>query len=220
MFLGSTHSTLELPITITPLLQDIIQIDDFTKAIVQAYPNFFKNVTFSDLVKNLNHEPYVELKKRFVGVVALGLAAEENGLTVDNFEFLQVSKWTIALSVQDLADVSNNITLPLRADEETLYAIQDAMFKILEKRFNFRTEEIEEHLNATKDEIFAFLEPGWIKVVNFITEKNILALSRNYTVPPLYIAEALNISLSELYNVTLPQLEDILIHWKETGLLH
>ena len=55
--------------------------------------------------------------------------------------------------------------------------------------------------------------------MNFITEKNILASSRNYTIPPFHIAEALNMSLSELYNVTLAQLEDILFNWKPTGLL-
>ena len=83
------------------------------------------------------------------------------------------------------------------------------MFKVLEKRFNFKTEEIAERFNITKDEIYALLEPGWIKVVNFITEKNILALSTTLKIPPICIAEALNLSLSELYNSTLPQLDDI-----------
>ena len=69
------------------------------------------------------------------------------------------------------------------------------MFKVLEKRFNFKTEDIAKKLNATKNEVYAFLEPGWIKVVHIITEKNILSLSVNYTIPPFYIAEALNMSL-------------------------
>ncbi|CAB4031434.1 Hypothetical predicted protein, partial [Paramuricea clavata] len=142
-------------------------------------------------------------------LVVLGLAAIGNGLTVE--KFLQPSKWTIIMSLEELANVSNNFTLPL-TDEVFFYTIQEAMFKVLEKRFNFKTEEIAEHLNTTKDEVYAFLEPGWIRVVNFITEKNILALSTNYTIPPFYIAEALNMSLPDLYNSTLPQLEDILVN--------
>ena len=96
-------------------------------------PIFFERVTFSDIVQNLQYEPLPQLKKVFASLAVLGLAAEANGLTVEKFEFLQTSKWTITMTVEDLASVSNNITLPLRADQETLYAIQDVMFKILEK---------------------------------------------------------------------------------------
>jgi hypothetical protein len=113
------------------------------------------------------------------------------------------------MSVEELANVSNNIILPLN-DTVPFIIIQEAMFKVLEKRFNFKMDEIAERLSSTKDDIYAFLEPGWIKVVNFITEKNILALSTNYSIPPSYIAEALNMSLPELYNSTLSQLENIL----------
>jgi hypothetical protein len=207
---GSTsNNTLQLPITINRLIQDAIQRDALTDAVMQLNKTFFEHVTFSDIVKKIDYKPLPQLKKSLTGVIVLGLASIAHGLTVE--KFLQPSKWTIIMSVEELANVSNNITLPLN-DQVRLIAIQEAMFKVLEKRFNFKTEEIAEHLNAKRDEVYAFLEPGWIKVVNFITEKNILALSRNYTIPPFYIAEALNMSLPELYNSTLPQLECILVN--------
>ena len=205
---SASNNTLQLPITINRLLQDTIQRDPLTDAYIQL-KTFFEHVTFSDIVKKLDYKPLPQLKKTLEGVIVLGLALIAHGLTVD--KFLQPSKWTIIMSVEELANVSNNITLPLN-DKVVLITIQEAMFKVLEKRFNFKTEEIAEHLNAKRDEVYAFLEPGWIKVVNFITEKNILALSRNYTIPPFYIAEALNMSLPELYNSTLPQLECILVN--------
>ena len=208
---SASNTTLQLPITINPLVQDSIQRDDLTGGLIYVHGTFFENVTFNDIVKNLNYKPSHQLKKNLQSLVVLGLAAQANGLTVEQFEFIQASKWTIIISVEELANVSNNITLPLN-DKMPLIIIQEAMFRVLEKKFNFKTEEIAERLNTTKEEIYAFLEPGWIKVVNFITQKNILALSTNYTIPPFYIAEALNMSLSELYNSTLPQLEDILVN--------
>jgi hypothetical protein len=206
---SASNNTLQLPITINRLIQDAIQRNALTDAFVQLSKTFFEHVTFSDIVTKLDYKPLPQLRKTLEGVIILGLAAIAHGVTVD--KFLQPSKWTIIMSVEELANASNNITLPLN-DKVRLIAIQEAMFKVLEKRFNFKTEEIAEHLNTTKDEVYAFLEPGWINVVNFITEKNILALSRNYTIPPFYIAEALNMSLPELYNSTLPQLEDILVN--------
>ncbi len=212
---GSTSNTLQLPITINPLIQDAIQRDNFTNGFIKSYPTFYRHVTFNDIVKFLGEKPLVNLKKSWAGLVVLGLAAMAHGLSVDKFEFLQTSKWTITMSVEELANISNNITLPLN-DTVRFIVIQEAMFKVLEKRFNFKTDEIVERLNntniTTNDDIYALLEPGWIKVVNFITEKNILALSTNYSIPPFYIAEALNTSLPELYNSTLPQLEDILVN--------
>ena len=130
---NASNDTLQLPIIINPLVQDAIQRDDVTEALVQVNPIFFERATFSDIVQNLQYEPLPQLKKVFVSLAVLGLAAEANGLTVEKFEFPQTSKWTITMTVEDLASVSNNITLPLRADQETLYAIQDVMFKILEK---------------------------------------------------------------------------------------
>ena len=209
---GGNASTLRLPMTINPLVQDAIQRGDLTNGIIRLHRTFYENLTFSDIVKNLGHKPDAQLNKTLEGLVVLGLAAMSHGLTVKQFEFTQTSKWAITMSVGELANVSNNITLPLLSEKIRLIDVQTAMFKVLEKKFNFKTEEIAERLNTTKDEIYAFLEPGWIKVVNFITEKNILTLSTNYTIPPFYIAKALNMSLSELYNSTLPQLEDILLN--------
>ena len=209
---NASNTTLRLPMTINPLVQDAIQRGDLTNGIIQLHRTFYENLTFSDIVKNLGEKPHVKLDLNFKGLVVLGLAAMSNGLTVDQFEFIQTSKWAIIMSVEELANVSNNITLPPLSETIRLTEVQKAMFKVLEKRFNFKTEEIAERLSATNDEIYAFLEPGWIRVVNFITEKNILSLSENYTIPPFYIAEALNMSLLELYNSTLPQLEDILVN--------
>lgn len=214
----ASNDTIQLPITINPLVQDAIQRDDDTEALVQAHTTFFERATFSDIIQNLGYEPLPQLKKDFASLVVLGLAAEANGLNVEKFEFLQTSKWTITMTLEDLANISHNITLPLRTDQVTFYEIQDAMFKVLEKRFNIKTEEIAEHLKCTKGEIYAYLEPGWIKVVNFITMKNILTFSENYAISPAYIAESVNMSLTELYNSTLPQLEDILEKLKQTGL--
>ena len=205
------NNTLLLPMTINPLVQDAIKLDDFTKILIQNNQTFFENITFSDIVNTLGFPSLPQLKKEYHAIFVLALAAKGDGLTADKFEFLQPSKWAISLSVSDLASASNNVTLPI-SHEVTLLAIQEAMFKVLEKRFNFKTEEIAKKLNATNDEVYAFLEPGWIKVVHFITEKNILSLSVNYTIPPFYIAEALNMSMGDLYNSTLPQLEDILVN--------
>ena len=209
---GSVPSnTLLLPITINPLVQDAIKLDNFTKKFIQDQPTFFENITLSDIVNTLQLPPLPQVRKEYHAIFILALAANVQGLTADKFEFLQTSKWAISLSVMDLAGASNNVTLPI-SHKVTLIAIQEAMFKVLEKRFNFKTEEIAKKLNATKDEVYAFLEPGWIKVVHFITEKNILSLSVNYTIPPFYIAESLNMSMGDLYNSTLPQLEDILVN--------
>ena len=208
---SASNNTLQLPITINPLVQDAMQRGSLTDQLIQSNTTFFENVTFNDIVKNLGLKPLRQLKNNLEGLVVLGLAAQAHGLAAKNFEFLQTSKWTITVSLEELANVSHNITLPLN-DTVPFTIIQEAMFKVLEKRFNFKTDEIAERLNTTKDDIYAFLEPGWIKVVNFITEKNILALSTNYSTPPFYIAEALNTSLPELYNSTLPQLEDILVN--------
>ena len=204
-------NTLLLPITINPLVQEAIQLDNFTKSLIQYHPTFFENVTFSDIVKRLRLPPLAQLKKEYRAFIILGLAAEADNLTSNKFEFLQTSKWAITVPEMDLASVSNNITLPIN-HKVTLIAIQDAMFKVLEKRFNFQTEEIAQKFNKTKDQVYAFLEPGWIKVVNFITNETIVTLSEKYTIPPFYIAEALNMSMEGLYNMTLAQLEDILVH--------
>ena len=205
------NNTLLLPITINPLVQDAIQLDNFTKSLILLQPTFFEDVTFSDIVKTLNLPPRPQLEKTYRSIFVLGLAAKAHGLTTNKFEFLQTSKWAINVSIKDLTSVSNNFTLPINYNV-TLIAIQDAMFKVLEKRFNFKTEEIAQKFNKTKDQVYAFLERGWIKVVNFITNKTIVTLSENYTIPPFYIAEALNMSLEGLHNVTLPQLEDILVN--------
>ena len=207
---NASCNILKLPITINHLVQDAIQRSDFTDSIIELHKDFFDNITFSDMVKELGVRSLPQLEKSFGELVVLGLAARSNGLTVDKFEYLQTSKWTIIMAVEELANVSNNFTLPLN-DKIPLIIIQDAMFKVLETKFNFKTEEIAEHLNTTKDEVYAFLEPGWMKVVKFITKKTILALSRNNTIPPLYIAEPLNMSLTELYNLTLPQLEQDIV---------
>ena len=208
---NAQNNTLLLPITINPLVQDAIQLDNFTKSLIQLQPTFFEAVTLNDIVKSLDLPSFPQLKKKYHAIFVLGLAAHAHGLTREKFEFLQTSKWAINVSIKDLASVSNKITLPIN-NNVTLIAIQDAMFKVLEKRFNFKTEEIAQKLNKTKDQIYAFLEPGWTKVINFITNKTILTLSENYTIPPFYIAEALNMSLEGLHNVTLPQLEDVLVN--------
>ena len=206
---GSINNhALQLPITISPLVQDAVQRGDLTDRLIQLHATFFMNVTFSDIVKYLNIKPVVELSKDFKVMVVIGLAAMSNGLTVDQFEFLHPSNWAIQLSVEELAHVSSNITLPL-TDEVPLIIIQEAMFKHLEKRYNFSIEEIAENLGTTKEEIYAFLEPGWIKVVNFITQKTVLAMSQNYSISPRDIAAVFNMKLPELYNSTLKQLEHI-----------
>ena len=207
----ASNTTLQLPITINPVFQDGIQRGNITNLFFDKRA-ILKDITFNDVVKSLNFSARViQLNKTFEAFTLLSLAAEAHGLTVDKLEFINASKWTIVMSAEELASVSNKITLPLH-DKMRLLTFQEAMYKILEKRFNFKTEEISERLNTTKNEIYAFLEPGWIRVVNFITEKNILALSKNYTIPPFYIAEALNMTLSELYHSTLPQLEYILMN--------
>lgn len=206
---SASNTTLQLPITISPLVQNAIQLSDLSNSFVQLNQSFFETVTLGDIVKNLRLTGLVELKKTLKGIIVLGLAAISNGLTVDNFEFTKTSKWTITIPVEELAAVFKNTTPPLN-DKIVLIDIQAAMFKVLETRFNFKTEEIAGRLNTTKTEVYAFFEPGWIKVVNFITEKNILALAANYTIAPVYIAEAVNLTLPELYNSTLPELENIL----------
>ena len=113
------------------------------------------------------------------------------------------------MSEQDFANASTQFTIPVN-DSTTLFNIQEKMFKVLEKKFEFTTDEVAQGLSKSKEEIYSALEPGWIDIVHFITEKNILRLAEKYTIPPFYIAQALNMSQSELYNSTLPQLEDIL----------
>ncbi len=53
------------------------------------------------------------------------------------------------MSVEELANVSNNITLPLN-DTVPFIIIQEAMFKVLEKKFNFKMDEIAERLSSNK----------------------------------------------------------------------
>ena len=128
-----------LPITTNPLVQDAIKLDGFTKILIQDNQAFFKIVTFSDIVKALGFSSLPQLKKEYHNIFVLALAAQHDGLTADKFEFLQTSKWAISLPVTDLASASNNVTLPI-SHKVTLIAIQEAMFKVLEKTFNFKTE--------------------------------------------------------------------------------
>ena len=193
---------IELPITISPLVQNAIKLGDATDLIVKKHATLFENVTFGDIVKGLR--PLSYLRKNFAEMIQEAIS---HGSTVDKFEPVQTSKWTISLSVEELAEVSSNFTLPI-TDKVPLIVIQEAMFKVLEKKYNFRLEEIEKKF-GNKDEIYAFLEPMWIEVVKFITEKCFKALSECYSISLPDIAAALNMKVPELFNVPLRQLADI-----------
>ena len=205
----ASNTILQLPLTINPLLQDWVRKGNFLTILFNNDSNYYSQVSFSDIINKLGLLPRVQGVKSIEALVILAAAAKADGLKPQNFKFVQPSKWSINMSEQDFANVSIQFTIPVN-DSTTLFNIQEKMFKVLEKKFEFTTDEVAQGLNKSKVEIYSALEPGWIDIVHFITEKNILRLAEKYTIPPFYIAQALNMSQSELYNSTLPQLEDIL----------
>lgn len=208
---SASKDILSLPLTINPLLQDAIERNGSIDDIGKMDPEFYNCISYSDMIKKLKYPSRNHISKTIYGLMILGLAAKLNGLTNDNLECKTPSRWTIQLKVEDLVSASVNLTLPLNA-ETRLVNIQEAMFNILEKRFNFNINDVAKQLKTSTPNIYGFLENGWITVVNAITEINVRLLSSNYKVRPMVIARALNLSLVELYNSTLLQLEDILIN--------
>ena len=110
------------------------KIGQFYKNYNSRSSNLFEKITFSDIVKTLEFPSLPQTKKEYQAIVILAFAAQTDGLTAEKFEFLQTSKWAISLSVTDLASASKNFTLPI-SNKVTLIAIQEAMFKVLEKKF-------------------------------------------------------------------------------------
>ena len=206
---NASNNTLELPLTINPLLQDGVEKGSRINPWISSDKEYYSEITFSDFITKLKLKPDVQAKKAIYPLFLLILAAKLDGLSRHDFKFLQRSKWSINMTADDFANVSADIALPVK-DNVTLIAVQKAMFKVLEKRFQFTTEEVAEGLNMSKVEIYSCLEPGWIKIVHFITQKNIFRLTQAYDIPPSYIAKSLNMTLVELENSTLPQLEVIL----------
>lgn len=206
---NASNNTLELPLTINPLLQDGVEKGSRINPWISSDKEYYSEITFSDFITKLKLKPDVQAKKAIYPLFLLILAAKLDGLSRHDFKFLQRSKWSINMTADDFANVSADIALPVK-DNVTLIAVQKAMFKVLEKRFQFTTEEVAEGLNRSKVEIYSCLEPGWIKIVHFITQKNIFRLTQAYDIPPSYIAKSLNMTLVELEDSTLPQLEVIL----------
>ena len=196
---------IELPITISPLVQNAIKLGDEADQIVKKHATLFENVTFGDIVKGFKLQRLSYLRRNFAEMIQEAIS---HGSTVDKFEPVQKSKWTISLSVEELAEVSSNFTIPI-TDEVPLIVIQEAMFKVLEKKFNFGLDEIEKQFGNKKDEIYAFLEPMWIEVVKFITKKCFKSLSDWHSIPLHDIAAVLNMKQAELSCVPLRQLAGI-----------
>ncbi len=84
---SASNNTLQLPITINPLVQDAIQQGSLTDAVIQSNTTFFEHVTFNDIVKILGMTPLPQIRNNLAGLVVLGLAAQAHGLAVKNLNF-------------------------------------------------------------------------------------------------------------------------------------
>lgn len=204
----------KMPLTINPVVQDAITGRNVVvKRFYPSDPTFYSRLTPADMVMKLNNiDLTFVMQKTIAGAVVLGVLAKSSGLETKQLNYNPSNKWTVNISLTDIDSVLNaseKHLLPL-ADNITLVALQNLGLRVLEKQFNVSLGRVSKSLYNSTARTFQSIQEDWIRVVKFITKTNLDRLAGKYQISVSTLADALKLSTSELYDMTLEQLAELL----------
>ena len=205
---------LQMPLTINPVIQEVV-----TKrgTIVKLFSNldseFFSRLSPVDMVTSLERSLSHVMRNTVSGAVVLGVAAKSDGLTTEQLLYNPHNKWTVNVSITEIRAVltTDEPHLYPLSDNITLRKLQDLGFRVLQHKYNISLENQAEMLHSSNASTFQAIEQDWINVVKYITVTKTNSLAKNYGVSVETLAEALNLTSSELHSVTLGELDKILL---------
>lgn len=204
----------KMPLTINPIVQDAITGRNIVvQRLYPIDPAFFSRLTPADIVMTLNNVQLLfVMRSTIAGALVLGAAAKSAGLKATQLNYNPSNKWTVNISLTDIESVLNaseKHLLPL-SDNITLIALQNLGLRVLEKQFNVSLGRVSKSLSNSTARTFQSIQEDWIRVVKFITKTNVDRLAGKYEISVSALADALNSSASELYDMTLEQLAELL----------
>ncbi|CAB3983120.1 Hypothetical predicted protein [Paramuricea clavata] len=205
---------LQMPLTINPVIQEVItKRGTIVKLFSGLHPEFFSRLSPVDMVTSLERSLSHVMRNTVSGAVVLGVAARSDGLTTEQLLYNPHNKWTVNVSITEIRAV-------LKTDEQHLYPLSDNVtvrklqelgFRVLQHKYNISLENQAEMLHSSNASTFQAIEQDWINVVKYITVTKTNSLAKNYGVSVETLAEALNLTSSELHSVTLGELDKILL---------
>jgi uncharacterized protein (UPF0262 family) len=205
---------LQMPLTINPVLQDVIaERGSIVKFFSGLDPEFNSKLSPVDMAISLDQTISNVMRNTISGAVVLGVAAKKNGLTTEQLLYNPQNKWTVNISMPEIRAVltSDELNLYPFADNITLTKLQNLGVRVLGHKYNISLESHAEALHSSNASTFEAIEQDWINVVNYITANKVNRLAERYKVDTDTLANALNLTLSELYHVTLGGLDEILL---------
>lgn len=204
---------LQMPLSINPVVQEVItERGEILTLFYATNTEYFSKLSPVDMVISLEQSLSKVMRNTVSGAVVLGIAAKTNGLTTDKLLYNARNRWTVNVSLSEIRAV-------LTADEEYLYPISDNItlsklqnlgLRVLGRKYNVSVENQTEALHSSNASTFRAVEQDWIDVVKYITKTKLVMLAEKYDVSVDILAKTLNLTSSELFNVTLGQLDGIL----------
>lgn len=204
---------LQMPLSINPVVQEVItERGEILTLFYATNTEYFSKLSPVDMVISLEQSLSKVMRNTVSGAVVLGIAAKTNGLTTDKLLYNARNRWTVNVSLSEIRAV-------LTADEEYLYPISDNItlsklqnlgLRVLGRKYNVSVENQMEALHSSNASTFRAVEQDWIDVVKYITKTKLVMLAEKYEVSVDILSKTLNLTSSELFNVTLGQLDGIL----------
>ncbi len=211
---ASGELLLQMPLTINPVLQEVI-----TKrgTIVQLFSGlnaeFYSRLSPVDMATSLGQSISHVMRNTISGAVVLGVAAKSNGLTTEELLYNPQNKWTVNISITEIRAVlaTDELNLYPFSDNITLTKLQNLGLRVLGYKYNISLENQVEAFLSSNASTFRTIEQDWITVVRYITASKLNKLAERFEVNVETLAKALKLTSSELYNVTLTELDEILL---------
>ena len=204
---------LQMPLSINPVVQEVItERGEILTLFYATNTEYYSKLSPVDMVISLEQSLSKVMRNTVSGAVVLGIAAKNNGLTTDKLIYNARNRWTVNVSLSEIRAV-------LTADEEYLYPISDNItlsklqnlgLRVLGRKYNVSVENQTDALHSSNAITFRAVEQDWIDVVKYITKTKLVMLAEKYDVNMDILAKTLNLTSSELFNVTLGQLDGIL----------
>ena len=205
---------LQMPLTINPVLQDVItKRGTIVKLFSGLDPVFNSRLSPVDMAISLDQTISNVMRNTIRGAVVLGVAAKENGLTTEQLLYNPHNKWTVNVSLSEIraALTADELNLYPFGDNITLTKLQNLGLRALGYKYNISIESQAEALHSSNATTFESIERDWINFVRYITANKVIKLAERYKVNTEALAKALNLTLNKLYQVTLRELDEILL---------
>ena len=206
---------LQMPLTINPVIQDVItKRGTIVSLFSELDRNFYGRLTPVDMVISLDSVLSKVMRNTVSGALVLGAAAKSNGLKTEELLYNPHNKWTVNISLTDIKAVLNpdeENLYPFSADNITLTKLQNLGLRSLELKYNISLKKQAEQLHFSNASTFQDIQQDWINVVKNITANKINNLRKKYGVSVDKLAGVLNLTSTELYDVTLKELDNILL---------